>query len=127
MLQFEIGREKGGLNFMNPFFKLYIEKNKDEKFVIMFAKKKLFNKGSNYIITLDKKKGKRDSELCLGKLRGDAAGDNYNLYNNGENPKQLNKIPINNIRNEYFGLEYRYVPCSIGRLRKTKLIMPALD
>ena len=114
---------------MKPLFKLFIEKNKEEKFVCMFAKKKFFNKGSNFVISLDNKGGSRESELCLGKLRGDSAGDNYNLYNNGENPKllQSKRVSMDNVRNEHFALEYRYVPCSIGRLRKTKLIMPALD
>lgn len=77
---------------MTPLFKLYIEKNKEEKFVIMVAKKKLFNKGTNFVISLDGKKvGERTSELCLGKLRGDSSGDNYSLYNNGENPKLFNR------------------------------------
>ena len=61
MLQFEIVREKKGLSFMKPVFKLYIEKSKEEKFVCMFAQKKFFNKGSNYVISLDNKSGNRDS------------------------------------------------------------------
>lgn len=41
---------------------------------------------------MDKNKGKRESELCLGKLRGTKQGDCYHLYNHGENPKRLGKV-----------------------------------
>jgi hypothetical protein len=78
---------------MNPIFKLYLEKSKDEKFNILFAKKRPFNKTTNFIITLDNKiKNSRENDACLGKLRGDKSGDNYQLFNNGENPKMIGKV-----------------------------------
>ena len=49
------------------------------------------------------------------------------MFNNGENPKDVHKIPLAGIRNEYMAIQYKYSPCSIGKLRKAKVIIPGVD
>lgn len=39
----------------------------------------------------------------------------------------MHKVPLAGIRNEYLAVQYKYVPCSIGKLRKAKVVIPALD
>jgi hypothetical protein len=63
----------------------------------------------------------------MGKLRSNETKERYFLYNNGENPKNVHKVPIAGIRNEYLSVQYKYVPCSIGKLRKAKVVIPSID
>lgn len=63
----------------------------------------------------------------IGKLRSNETKERYYLYNNGENPKNVHKVPLAGIRNEYLSVQYKYVPCSIGKLRKAKVVIPAID
>jgi len=59
----------------------------------MFAKKKAFNKTSNYVISMSSKNYDRKTDNCLGKLRALGENDMYALYDNGENPeKAKNKL-----------------------------------
>ena len=39
----------------------------------------------------------------------------------------MHKIPLSGIRNEHLAVQYKYVPCSIGKLRKAKVVIPAID
>ena len=63
----------------------------------------------------------------MGKLRSNESKERYFLYNNGENPKNVHKVPLAGIRNEYLAVQYKYVPCSIGKLRKAKVVIPSMD
>jgi hypothetical protein len=127
VLQFEVIRKKTGLNVMHPIFQLFLEKGRDELVSILFAKKRPFNKTANYLISQDKAKSKRSGEDVIGKVRGNEARDRYFLYNNGENPKNAGKALESDIRNEYLVVSYKYVPCSIGKLRKSRVVIPAID
>ncbi len=105
---------------------MFIEKGSKEKISVLFAKKKAFNKTSNYIITMDKKKTSRGKDEVLGKVRSDKEKERYTLFSDGANPKARHKVPLAVIRNEHLCVRYRYVPCSIGKLRKAKIVIPAL-
>lgn len=112
---------------MHPAFHLYLEKAGEEKISLLFAKKRPFNKTANFLISQDRVSKSRKGEEVLGKLRSNETKERYFLYNSGENPKNSHKVPIAGIRNEYLGVQYKYVPCSIGKLRKAKVIIPAFD
>jgi len=94
---------------------------------LLFAKKRPFNKTANFLISTEKRKNKRSSEECLGKLRSNENKERYYLYNDGENPKHMHKVALAGIRNEHMAINYKYVPCSIGKLRKAKVIIPGID
>ncbi|CDW83825.1 tubby-like protein [Stylonychia lemnae] len=127
MLQFEIQRKKSGFSILHPSFHLYLEKGGDEKVSILFAKKRPFNKTANFLISTEKSKNRRGGEECLGKLRSNENKERYQLFNDGDNPKNMHKVPLQGIRNEHMAIQYKYVPCSIGKLRKAKVIIPGVD
>ena len=54
----------------------------------MSAKKRLGNKTSNYLISTDKNQFDKNQKSFIGKLRSNFMGTEYNLYNQGENPKR---------------------------------------
>ena len=81
---------------------------------VLFAKKRPFNKTANFLISTEKNKSSRKGEEILGKLRSNENKERYFLYNEGENPKNSHKIPIQMIRNEHMAVQYKYVPCAIG-------------
>ena len=127
MLQFEIVRKKSGFTMLHPEFHLYLEKSAEERVSVLFAKKRPFNKTANFLISQDKAKTARKGDDVMGKLRSNETKERYFLYNNGENPKNVHKVPLAGIRNEYLSVQYKYVPCSIGKLRKAKVVIPGMD
>ena len=104
MLQFEIQRKKSGLSILHPSFHLYLEKGGDEKVSVMYAKKRPFNKTANFLISTEKSKNRRGGEECLGKLRSNENKERYYLFNDGENPKNMHKVPLQGIRNEHMAI-----------------------
>lgn len=61
------------------------------KLLVLYAKKRAFNKTANYLISMEKNKKTRKNDVCLGKLRANPDGDKYVLYDNGENFKKLSE------------------------------------
>ena len=92
--------------------------------LVLYAKKRAFNKTANYLISMEKNSNQRDSELCIGKLRANPEGDKYVLYDAGENFTKVSQYPIDKIRNEHGAFLYRYEPCNVGNIRKMVVILP---
>lgn len=77
----------------------------------------------------DKKSTKRESEMCLGKLRQlNSDKDKYILYDNGENYTQsgTSKPTLDSLRSEHGLFMFRYELCQIGNIRKMKVLLPHL-
>lgn len=72
----------------------------------MFAKKKAFNKTSNYVISMNSKSYDRKTDNCLGKLRALGENDMYALYDNGENPDKAKSKLDEKIRCELMCCKY---------------------
>ena len=70
---------------MHPSYYLYLEKNQGGRYLVLYGKKRAFNKTANYLISMEKNKHERAAEMCVGKLRANAEGDKYVLYDSGEN------------------------------------------
>ena len=49
-------------------------------------------------------KSRRTGDEVLGKLRSNENKERYYLFNNGENPKDMHKIPLAGIRNEHLAV-----------------------
>lgn len=60
-LKFTIERNKSGLNKLYPSFTLYIEKPYGNKVTVLYAKKRAFNKTANFLISMSKSNGSRES------------------------------------------------------------------
>jgi len=112
---------------LHPEFHLFLEKGGDERVSVLFAKKRPFNKTANFLISQECAKSTRKGDDIIGKLRSNENKERYFLYNNGENPKNVHKVPLAGIRNEHLAVQYKYVPCSIGKLRKAKVLIPSID
>lgn len=89
-LKFTIKRKKSGLNKFHPKFELFIEKHNGSQVMLLFGKKRAFNKTANYLISMDKSSNERDNATCLGKLRANKENDRFILYDNGENFEKKN-------------------------------------
>ncbi|CDW77632.1 tubby-related protein 1 [Stylonychia lemnae] len=103
MLRFSIERHRSGFNRLHPSYYLFMEKQGGEK-----------------------NKKTRTNEICLGKLRANPEGDQYILYDNGENFSKGSKFNQNQIRNEHGVFLFKYEPCNIGNIRKMVSILPSL-
>lgn len=62
-----------------------------------------------YLITLEKELMEKSSPGCLGKLRSNMFGTEYNIFDKGENP--ISKCPVEFIRNQYGAVLYVYFIC----------------
>ena len=80
MLKFSIERHRTGFNRLHPSYYLYLEKNSGGRVLVLYAKKRSFKRTANYLISMEKNKASRESDLCVGKLRGNPEGDKYVLY-----------------------------------------------
>ena len=105
---------------------MYLEKNQGGRVLILYAKKRAFNKTSNYLISMEKNKKDRNNDTCLGKLRANPEGDKYVLYDNGENFSKVHQFSLDKIRNEHGVFMYRYEPCNVGNIRKMVVLLPTL-
>ena len=94
--------------------------------MILYAKKRAFNKTANYLISMEKNKNERNSDQCIGKLRANQEGDKYVLYDAGENYTKVHQFPLDKIRNEQGVFIYRYEPCNVGNIRKMIVVLPTL-
>ena len=126
LLKFTIERHRSGFNRFNPSYYLYLEKNQGGRVLVLYAKKRSFKRTANYLISMEKNKGARGSEICVGKLRGNPEGDKYMLYDKGENYTKVNQSPLYQIRNEDGAFMYRYEPCNVGNIRRMVVILPVL-
>jgi len=103
---------------------MFLEKMSGGRLLVLYAKKRAFNKTANYLISMEKNKKARAKDICLGKLRQNAECDKYVLYNNGENPKKLSSSNCDRVREEQGIFLYRYEPCNVGNIRKMITILP---
>jgi hypothetical protein len=94
--------------------------------LVLYAKKRAFNKTANYLISMEKNKNERGSDVCVGKLRANPECDKYVLYDNGENYTKVHQVSLDKIRNEQGAFVYRYEPCNVGNIRKMIILLPVL-
>ena len=126
-LKFTIERNKSGLNKLYPSFTLYIEKPYGNKVTVLYAKKRAFNKTANFLISMSKSNGSRESNMAVGKLRALETNDKYVLYDNGENYSKLSTFKMSQVRTEQGYFMYRYEPCNVGNIRKMVIVMPSVQ
>ena len=84
-----ISRNKSGFNRFYPKYTLVLS---DGKKFLLNAKKRSGNATSNYMITLDQDKFKKESKGFLGKLRSNFLGTEFYMFNCGSNPKEAKSI-----------------------------------
>jgi N-glycosylase/DNA lyase len=88
-IKFTIERNKSGLNKLTPSYNLFLEKSPGNKILVLYGKKRAFNKTTNFLISLSKDANGRESNMCVGKLRANKERNKFTLYDNGENYQKL--------------------------------------
>eukprot|EP01036_Dinobryon_divergens_P049572 gene49572-66403_t len=82
-----IEREKGGMVDIHPTLRLYTEGSSDQKpRFVMAAKKRTQSRTSYFLISSEMDPNDRASESVVGKVRGNAVGSQYMIYDGGLGP-----------------------------------------
>jgi len=84
---------------------------------LLSAKKVSFLKSAHYIITLSKKDFYRGHPEFIGKLRSNGSGNEYNIFDNGENPST--KLSLDKIRTQLGSIIFVYF---ISNLIKNRIL-----
>ena len=85
MVKCYIKRNKGKSRFL-PEYRIYL---KDGDKFLMTTKKRKKKKTSNYLISMARNDHNKGSEKILGKLRSNFMGTEFQIYDDGKNPKNL--------------------------------------
>jgi tubby-related protein 1 len=96
MLQCNIRRDKSGFKRLAPRY--YLNLSEGQVF-LLGGKKRLSNKTSNYLISMDKNDLSVKSQSYLGKVRSNFMGTEFNVFDTGMNPSKK-KATRANIREQ---------------------------
>jgi tubby-related protein 1 len=83
IIQCYIKRNKKQSRFF-PEYRLYMQ---DDDTFLLSSKKRKKKKSSNYLISMSRNDHYKGSENIIGKLRSNFIGTEYQIYDNGKNPK----------------------------------------
>lgn len=119
-----IVRKKGGFMKMSPKYYLYDE---NKRAFLMNAKKKVANKTSNYIISIEEGAFNKDITSFIGKVRSNHAKNKYLIYDNGENVDKNSHAKDDQGRLELGYVAYTKGKNSIPGMRELEYIIPNID
>lgn len=130
VVQCYIRRNKSGTHKLYPVYSLYL---KDGDVFLLTSKKRPNNKTSNYLISMDQSDLNRSSSSYLGKLRSNFVGTEFQIFDDGVNPKD-------NDGDDEAGMKFgSNVRCELGSVmyaanvlgsrgpRKMQVAVPAVD
>uniref|UniRef100_A0A5S6QFU7 Tub domain-containing protein n=1 Tax=Trichuris muris TaxID=70415 RepID=A0A5S6QFU7_TRIMR len=121
-----ITRDKHGLdrNFYPTYF-LHLEKEDGKRIFLLAARKRKKSATSNYLISIDPTDLSRNCSSFVGKLRSNALGTQFTLYDNGENPRKTNVIDAG-VRRELAAIIYDTNVLGFKGPRKMTVILPVI-
>ncbi|KFD58042.1 hypothetical protein M514_01275 [Trichuris suis] len=121
-----ITRDKHGLdrNFYPTYF-LHLEKEDGKRIFLLAARKRKKSATSNYLISIDPTDLSRNCSSFVGKLRSNALGTQFTLYDNGENPRKTNIIDAG-VRRELAAVIYDTNVLGFKGPRKMTVILPVI-
>lgn len=128
VLQCYIRRNKSGTNKLFPIYSLYL---KEGDVFLMASKKRPKNKTSNYLISMDQNDLNRTGRGYLGKLRSNFVGTEFQIFDNGVNPKDSEPDEAANsngaVRCEMGSVMYAANVLGSRGPRKMQVALPGLD
>ncbi|ETW06773.1 hypothetical protein H310_02931 [Aphanomyces invadans] len=110
-VQCYVERDKSGVHMMRPVYRLFLE---DGKQFLLGAQKRIKNKTSNYLLSMDRCPTDRRSGLIVGKLRGNWSGASYTMYDQGLNPSKTSLA--SNVRCILGVVDFTYDKMGPGRM-----------
>lgn len=103
IIQCYIERNKiGTTKRLFPEYHLFLKE--DDQFLLA-AKKRAKNRTSNYVISLDSQDLHRHSSFCVGKVRANFLGTEFQIFDSGINPTKLKGYNKENLSEEGSGEE----------------------
>ncbi|KAM6223619.1 tubby-related protein 2 [Rhynchocyon petersi] len=129
VVQCRICRDKRGLDKgMFPFYHLYLEAADGRKHFLMAGRKRKKSKTSNYLISLDSTDLSRDGDNFVGKVRSNALGTKFTIFDNGVNPDRMDFVSETaQIREELGAVCYETNVLGFQGPRKMTVILPGFD
>ncbi|VDO43139.1 unnamed protein product [Onchocerca flexuosa] len=84
-----ITRDKKGVDrSIYPIYYLHLEKDDEKRIFLLAARRRKKSATANYLFSIDPTDLKRSGSSFIGKVRSNALGTQFTLYDNGENPKK---------------------------------------
>lgn len=133
MQQCFITRDKSGTNFMSPVYRLWREApgetadgasdplagcttNRSRATFLASAKKRTYQRSSNFLISLEHNPTDRKEDEVVGKLRGDSLlSTQYMIYDHGLNPTKTETKRL--VRKELGLIQFEYDQVGTGKVR----------
>lgn len=119
-LECTIKRDKSGLSRFFPKYHCYLSNGGYQ--YLMSGKKRAHNKTSNYLISYNKNEIKKNSNYCLGKVRSNFLGTEFNIFDHGLNPGK--STDIEKLRANLGVILYESNLLSAKGPRKMKILVP---
>lgn len=107
-------REKAGYIGFKTTYRLYMESSESSPKFLMAANKKTSSRTSYFLVSTEMDPSDRGSEFVLGKVRGNAVGSQYIVYDHGLNPEK--SVNVASHRKEFGLIRFDFSvsgPCKI--------------
>lgn len=124
VLKLTIYRKKSGFGNFSPKYFLFDE---FKRVFLLNAKKKVANKTSNYLISLEDNNFSKDIDWFIGKVRSNHNKSKYLIYDNGENVDKNKYATQNQARCELGYVAYTQGKNKVKGMRTIEYIIPDLD
>ncbi|VDN52723.1 unnamed protein product [Dracunculus medinensis] len=121
-----ITRDKKGVDKgIYPTYYLHLEKDEDKRVFLLAARKRKKSTTANYLISIDPTDLSRLGSSFIGKVRSNALGTQFTLYDNGENPKKASVVG-NDVRQELVAVIYETNVLGFKGPRKMTVLIPGI-
>uniref|UniRef100_A0A915PZU7 Tubby C-terminal domain-containing protein n=1 Tax=Setaria digitata TaxID=48799 RepID=A0A915PZU7_9BILA len=121
-----ITRDKKGVDRgIYPTYYLHLEKDEERRIFLLAARKRKKSTTANYLISIDPTDLRRYGNSFVGKVRSNALGTHFTLYDNGENPKKSWVIG-NSVRQELAAVIYDTNVLGFKGPRKMTVLIPGI-
>ncbi|GMT14803.1 hypothetical protein PFISCL1PPCAC_6100, partial [Pristionchus fissidentatus] len=121
-----ITRDKNGMDKgMYPTYYLHLEVAGDGEIFLLAARKRKKCKTANYLISADPTNLSRANASFVGKVRSNALGTSFTIFDNGQNPKNTSKSDL--IRAELAAVIYDPNVLGFRGPRKMTILTPGLS
>ncbi|XP_017355991.1 tubby-related protein 2 [Cebus imitator] len=128
-MQCYINRDNRGVDKgLFPLYYLYLENPNGLKHFLLAGRKRRRSKTSNYLISLDPTDLSRDGDNFVGKVRSNALGTKFTIFDNGVNPDREHLIrDTARIRRELGAVCYETNALGFLGPREMTVILPETD
>ncbi|VDD91915.1 unnamed protein product [Enterobius vermicularis] len=121
-----ITRDKKGVDRgIYPTYYLHLEQDQKNRIFLLAARKRKKSKTANYLISVDPTDMSRVGNSFIAKVRSNALGTQFTIYDNGKNPKKDVKNN-DNLRQELAAVVYEVNLMGLKGPRKMTVLIPGI-